>query len=404
MRLYLRMTLLFCWLGIGFSAVAFAAQVKAPIKIGGLFDITGGTGSVGSAYADGVRDCVHYLNDEFGGIDGRPIELLDVDYAYKIPQALAAYRKFKNLGVVAIQGWGTGDTEAMAPLIEKDKIPYFSASYSEHLSDPRITPYNFMVGTTYADQARVALKFIHEHWQDGSRPPRVAFIYNDTGFGRSPFFTVKYQGRTFKAAEDYAAAIGVDVVSRVVISLRALEATPQLMILKRAEPDFAIVQQTSVMATILKDAAKLKLKTRFFALNWAMSNKIAALAGEAAEGCYWTNPFCIWEDDAAGVKLVKTVSQRFHPGKVQPVNYFQGFASMQVLAEGLRRVDGEISGPKLKDSLETLRDYDTGGLTMPISFSPQSHKGSMGLRIYQFQRGRFELLEEVLLPRHLNKP
>ena len=369
------------------------------IKIGGLFDITGGTSSVGTLYAEGMRDYVRYLNEEKGGINGMRIELLDVDYAYKIPQAMAAYKMFKNEKVVAIQGWGTGDTEAMSPLIKKDKIPYFSASYSEHLTDPKVTPYNFIVGTTYVDQARVALKFIKDTWSDKSRKPRVAFIYSNTGFGRSPFFTVKFQGHHFPGAEDYAKEIGVDVVAKPIIGLRALDATPQLLKMKKADPDFAIVQETSVMATILKDAKKLNLRTKFFALNWAMSGKIASLAGDAAEGCYWTNPFCIWEDNDPGVKQAKMISEKYHPGKVQTVNYFQGFTTMMVMAEAISHVEGEITGPKIREALENMKDFDTGGLTVPISFSKTSHKGSMGLRIYQIQKGHFVQVKQVLLSR-----
>ena len=389
------------WL-VAISLMLFCAaptMAAKTIKIGGLFDITGGTGSVGTPYAEGVRDYVRFINEEKGGINGVQIELLDVDYAYKIPQALAAYKKFKTQKVVAIQGWGTGDTEAMSPLIKKDKIPYFSASYSEHLTDPKVTPYNFMVGTTYADQARVALRFIKDTWTDKSRNPRVAFIYNDTGFGRSPFFTVKFQGHDFPGAEDYAKEIGVDVVAKPIIGLRALDATPQLLNMKKADPDFAICQETSVMATILKDAKKLNLRTKFFALNWAMSGKIRDLAGEAAEGCYWTNPFCIWEDDAAGVKQAKMISEKYHPGKVQIVNYFQGFTAMKVMVEAIGRVKGEINGPAIKAALEGMTDFDTGGLTVPVSFSTKSHKGSMGLRIYQIQSGKFVPVKKVVLSR-----
>ncbi len=389
------------WL-VAVSLMLFCAaptMAAKTIKIGGLFDITGGTGSVGTPYAEGVRDYVRFINEEKGGINGMQIELFDVDYAYKIPQALAAYKKFKTQKVVAIQGWGTGDTEAMSPLIKKDKIPYFSASYSEHLTDPKVTPYNFMVGTTYADQARVALKFIKDTWTDKSRNPRVAFIYNDTGFGRSPFFTVKFQGHDFPGAEDYAKEIGVDVVAKPIIGLRALDATPQLLNMKKADPDFAICQETSVMATILKDAKKLNLRTKFFALNWAMSGKIRDLAGPAAEGCYWTNPFCIWEDNDAGVKQAKMISEKYHPDKVQIVNYFQGFTAMKVMSEAIGRVKGEINGPAIKAALEGMTDFDTGGLTVPISFSDKSHKGSMGLRIYQVQKGRFVPIKKVLLSR-----
>ena len=389
------------WLVTVFLVLFCAAPILAAktIKIGGLFDITGDTGLVGTPYAEGVRDYVRYLNEEQGGINGTKIELLDVDYVYKISQAIAAYKKFKHEKVVAILGWGTGDTEAMSPLITKDKIPYFSASYSEQLTDPKVTPYNFMVGTTYVDQARIALKFIKDTWTDKSRKPRVAFIYNDTGFGRSPFFTVKFQGHVFPGAKDYAKEIGVDVVAKTIISLSALDTTLQLRKMKKADPDFAICQETSVMATILKDAQKLNLRTKFFALNWAMSGEIAARAGEAAEGCYWTNPFCTWEDNDSGVKQAKMISQKYHPRKVQSVNYFQGFTTMKVLAEAISRVKGEINGPAIKAALEEMTDFDIGGLTVPISFSAKSHKGSMGLRIYQIQKGHFVPVKRVLLSR-----
>ncbi len=153
------------------------------------------------------------------------------------------------------------------------------------------------------------------------------------------------------------------------------------------------------MATILKDAKKLKLRTKFFALNWAMSGKVAELAGPAAEGCYWTNPFCLWTDDGPGVKEAKAISEKYHPGKVQIVNYFQGFTAMKVMAEAIGHVKGEVTGPAIKAALENMKDFDTGGLTVPISFSAKSHKGSMGLRIYQIQKGKFVPVKKVLLSR-----
>ncbi|MBN2233366.1 MAG: ABC transporter substrate-binding protein [Deltaproteobacteria bacterium] len=377
--------------------VGSPALAAKTIKIGGLFDITGGTGGVGAPYADGVRDCVKSINEQ-GGINGRRVELLDTDYSYKIPQALAAYKKFKNAGVVAIQGWGTGDTEAMSPLVTKDKIPYMSASYSEHLTNPEVTPYNFLVGTTYADQARVALKYIADTWTDKSRRPRVAFIYNDTGFGRSPFFDVDYQKHHFPAAESYCKDVNVDLVDKQIVDLRATDATPQLLNLKKSDPDFVIVQETGVMSVILKDAAKLNLRSKFFALNWAMSEKILQQAGDAAEGCFWTNPFGLWGVDAPGVKAMRAVTEKYRPGQPQIVNYIQGYAAMTVMAEALKRVGDNLTGEAVKDALESLRDYDTGGLcSAPITFTKDSHKGSMGLKIYQVQGGKLVPATDLIM-------
>src|SRR5687768_9132759 len=153
-----------------------------PIKIGGIFDLSGPTSDVGVAYADGVKDRAEQVNAE-GGVEGREIELISDDYAYEVPQAEQLYSRLKSEQVVAIQGWGTGDTEALSPRITQDKIPYFSASYSENVADPAETPFNFVAGMTYSDQMRTVLDFIAE---DAGGPTEVAVFHADTPFGESP--------------------------------------------------------------------------------------------------------------------------------------------------------------------------------------------------------------------------
>jgi branched-chain amino acid transport system substrate-binding protein len=380
---------------LGFVMIASVGFAKPKeIVIGGIFDVTGRTGAVGAPYAEAVRDYVKYLNEN-GGINGMKIKLLDVDYQYKIPQALAAYKNLQGKAI-AIQGWGTGDTEALSPLITRDKIPYMSASYSEHLTDPSLTPYNFLIGVTYADQARVALEFIKQQHK-GPGKPKVCFIYNDTGFGRSPFFTVKYRGKMFPAADAYAKKIGVDVVDTEIVALNALEATSQLLNMQKSGAEWAIVQETKATATVLKDAKKLGLKTKFIALNWGMNKLFAKIAGDAAEGVYWTCPFGLWTDtNLPGVQLMRKVSMKYHPNKKDRiVCYSQGFAAMYVMAEALKRAKS-YTGEGIKNALESLKNLDTGGLTGPITFSSKSHKGSVSLRIYQFQKGKFVAVSDYI--------
>src|SRR5439155_8499352 len=120
--------------------VAAAARAQAPaggeIKVGGIFDLTGITSDVGKSFAQGVRDAVAWTNEN-GGINGKKIRLVDVDYGYKIPEAVAAYKRMTgDEKVVMINGWGTGDTEGLKAQVNQDKIPYVSASFSAHLTDP----------------------------------------------------------------------------------------------------------------------------------------------------------------------------------------------------------------------------------------------------------------------------
>src|ERR671938_1955434 len=127
------------------AARAQTAAAGGEIKVGGIFDLTGITSDVGKSFAQGVRDGVAWTNDN-GGINGKKIRLVDVDYGYKIPEAVAAYKRMVgDEHVIMINGWGTGDTEGLKAQVNQDKVPYLSASFSGHLTDPSKTPYNFFV-------------------------------------------------------------------------------------------------------------------------------------------------------------------------------------------------------------------------------------------------------------------
>ncbi len=366
-----------------FSSVGLAQQT---IKIGGIFDLTGGTGDVGAPYAVGARDYIAYVN-KHGGVNGKKIELIDTDYAYKIPQAVAAYKDQASKGVIAILGWGTGDTEAMAPMIAKDKIPYLSASYSEHLVFDK-TPYNFICATTYSDQARLALKWIKDNWKDKSRAPRVALIYNDTGFGRSPI----------QDAEDFAKKIGIEIVDKEIVGLQDLDATTQLLNMQKKNPDFAINQHTLMAtSTILKDAKKLGLKNKFIGLNWAFSEKLIQIAGDAAEGFMSPMPFAFWtETNVKGVqfmhKVRKEVAGKEDP---QPVNYTQGFIGAYLLVEALKKAGNNLTGENIKKVLES-NTFDMMGLSADIAYKPELRKPNVSAKLYVIKNGKIEPLTGFL--------
>ena len=133
-------------LALGLSTRPADAQT---IKIGNLVDLTGPTSDQGKDIAQGRNDAVQYINEK-GGVNGRKLELVSVEYGFQPPRAVAAYKKFvQDDKVLLVLGYGTPDTEALRPFITKDKVPYISGSYSGHLTDPKQTPYNFPGGIDY---------------------------------------------------------------------------------------------------------------------------------------------------------------------------------------------------------------------------------------------------------------
>ena len=363
-----------------------SAAGAGEIALGGLFDLTGPTSDVGWHYADGVRDYVRYINEEKGGVgNGVTIKLNWVDYQYKIPQAIVAYAKFvKRDRVVAIIGFGTGDSEALKTKIVKDQIPYMSASFSQHLVWP--PKWNFLPVVTYADQVRMVMKYIRSQWQKPENP-KMAIIYNDSGFGRAPL----------EPAKGYAKEIGIDLVGTEVVGLQDLDATSQLLRIKEKGVDFVFMQENFVAtSTVLKDARKLGLEGVIFTGNfWGTGAKLAELAGEAAEGYLGIMPFAIWSDEGVGVQFAHELNARYHPDvKMREPQYIAGLVNamifVQAIEVALKGVGGDpdkVTGKQVFRALEGMKDFDTRGLVTPVGYGPNERRGAKKGRLVTVQNG-----------------
>jgi len=377
------------------AGIACQPAASNTIKIGGIFDLTGPTSDVGISYADGIRDHIDYVNKQ-GGINGKQIELIYEDYAYNVSRAEELYgRLVKEHRVIAIAGWGTGDTEALRSRVASDKIPFMSASYSENLADMTQAPYNFLIGVTYSDQMRIALRYIADTWTDTSRKPRVALIYNDTAFGRSPI----------KDGVAYAEAHGIELVrpvpgeDGVIVDLAAQDATAQLQsIVDAGGADYAIIQETAnATSTILRSARQLDLATKFIALNWGTDEKVIALTGQAAEDLLGTSPFAFPYEDVTGLADMRTALKSL--GKDDSslnIRYIQGWTTAHVLLAGVEKAGPNPSGTSVRAALETLTNFDTGGITAPLTFNANSHKGALALKIYQVKNKRWEPITDYI--------
>ena len=141
-------------------------------------------------------------------------------------------------------------------------------------------------------------------------------------------------------------------------------------------------------------AREMDLPTRFILLNWAADEKFISLCGEAAEGVLGTVPFSfisdVSESAAPGLAEIRAFNRAegTDPSTCN-IRYVQGWVTMQVMAEGIRRAGDDLTGKGIREGLESLTNFETGGITPPITFSPTSHKGAMALRIYQVQEGEW---------------
>ncbi|NCO59945.1 ABC transporter substrate-binding protein [bacterium] len=378
----------------GLCPVAGAAD----IKIGGIMDTTGATSDVGKDYALGMDEAFKWINEQ-GGVNGKKIKYTWFDYGYRIPEAITKYKLLKRLGSIVIMGWGTGDTEALSPTVNKDKLPYVSASYSAHLTNPAKTPYNLFFSSDYSTNARAALTaWFDKKWPGKSgfkenRKPRFAAVY---------MFASPYCSAPIKAIKDQATMLGFEIGPDQDVSLFALDTKSQVMALKEFKPDVCWHGNTtmSVSAT-LRDAYGLGLGADWVVNNWGYDENLPRLAGEAAEGVMGATPIAFYGQNYKNMDIVVAAAKKYNPGVPQEKRLIrtpQAWGDALVTWEALKRADkaGDLTGDGImKKGFETLSLFDIGLGASPITFTATDHRPTTGCLIQEWKGGKFQEVERV---------
>lgn len=364
-----------------------AADVRT-VKVGGLAAITGPTSETGASYAQGREDYFDYL-ESIGGIEGLEIEFIQEDYKYDIQEAQRIYQQLRDRdGVSAILGWGTGDTEALRQQVATDQIPFISASYSEELTNIDESPYNFFVAASYSNQGRMLLEWIKENHEGDD--PTVALFYPDNGFGRSPIEDIK----------SYGDEIGVKVIDEQIVEADATEAQSQLLNMEKKDPDYAIIQNTwDPTAIIIRDAKTLGIDTQFLGLNQAVGEGLLEIAGDAAEGYMGALTGALPYEDVTG--MVEYVEYIESDGRtIDDLDFYHvaGWVAAKVMVEGIKNAaeatDGEITGEDIRAGLESISNFDLGGLAAPVTFTADNHAGTDQIRLAIVESGKWEAMTD----------
>ncbi len=330
------------------------------IKVGAVQPITGRFAFAGVNINAGLEDALMIANEE-GGINGKKIKYIMEDGQYQLDVAVAAFKRIMSRdNPLLMYGESTGLGKAMSPEIKnRYKILYSSTSFSGELADPKENPYMFVPGPTYADMFGILLKYIAKE-KPGAK---VAFFYSDTEFGKDPI----------QAGRDMCKTLGLDLVAEEVAQVGSVDVTSQVLDLKRKTPDFVIFQGFVVdpVQTVIKQCRDFGMKTQFMGTFWGASQMVVNNLGPAAEGYMAVNPYMYWwNDDVPMIKKIKAYTAKTYPKVTSRDNsYMQGFMTGLIFVECLKRADkaGDLNGPGLVKALQSIKDFDSGGLSAPFT-------------------------------------
>ncbi|MEW6048057.1 MAG: ABC transporter substrate-binding protein [Bacillota bacterium] len=365
-------------LAVMLGAPSVQAGAVPTVKVGAIITYTGPTSDVGVHYADGIRDYFRWLAEEKGGVVDSAagpvrVELVWTDDQYNPQMAVTALQRFiSEEKIVALISWGTGPNVAMKPVVNSAHVPTLSASFHAGLLEAP-GAYNFFISMPYDDHMRILLNYIKEQLAPG-QAPRIAFSVHPSPYGRSPL----------AAGKAWAEQMGWPVVAQQELASDVLDATSQVLELRRQRAEFVLFQNTAPpVAVFLRDARRNGLRAQYLAIHYAGGEELLHLGGANADGVITTSATVTWPTDVPGMAFVRSLNQRYHPDiAVRPPHYAQGVVTAQTVVEGIRRARA-LTGEGVKDALEALNNFDTGGVAPPITFTPQRHWGADYVLLYR---------------------
>ncbi|MBU2926562.1 ABC transporter substrate-binding protein [Colwellia sp. 4_MG-2023] len=367
------------------------AQAQDSVFVGHLADMSGPTAFVGKNYADGVRDSLAYINAN-GGISGTRLESETIDYAYKVPQAIANYKKWKTRkNMVAMQGWGTADTEALISFVARDKTPVFSASYSGHLTDPtaknphtkKPAPYNFFYGASYSDACRGLVQWAADDWKKQGKDgkPKFTHIGANHPFPNAP-----------KAAcAEYAEELGFNVLPPVVISMKPGDFKAQCLSIKSSGSNYGYIGNLGgSVQSLVKSCSTVGVDIQFMSNIWGGDKEVFAAAGEGIQDYIFPTMTPFWGDDVPGMKLLREISKMSdESGKEERVHhYIRGVCSTYFMKEAMEwaKDNGGITGENIKKGMYVHKDWVPKGLEgvcLAANWTSEDHRGVNQVNIYK---------------------
>lgn len=355
----------------------FAGEVpgvtKDKIIIGTISPLTGKIAMVGVPIANAIKDYFSYINKQ-GGINGRRVDVICEDGKYDPPQAIASLKKLIDRDKIfaCASTSGTPITSALSPTISREKLPSMAPIPSYGIFGLKSPKYIFSYGAYYAEQ--VVFNIEHILFTLRAKNPRIAFFYQDDEFGKDGY-------RGFKAAvEKY----NLNVVATEKYTRGAIDISSQVLNMKRANPDFLIITAIpSHSIMLLKEAKRQGLRVPIFSCANARLEVVIKVTGDASENYYCAEYIALPnETHIPGMaKLIEIRNKRNPKSKVPPKYHILSYVNALILGEGLKRAGKDLNREKLRDALESIKDFDTKGLTGPISFSPRDHCPLTAMRV-----------------------
>ena len=335
----------------------------------------------------GMRLVIERVNAR-GGIHGRRLVAKGYPRGTEnfVEQAVTnAKRLVEEDGVFLLFNFGGPASVRIGAYAMKARVPYlFPHTALLTLDGAR---YVFTSYPRYDGESRVMLRYLAS--KRGLK--RIGVIYAPNAYGKY------FKDRVAELADE----LGYTFAGHRALVRRPENAIEEMRALRASEPD-------AVIMALYPEGARKVIEAKA-ELGWSDLRLVSS--GPLTDEQYLSVPggfangtlgFCHYPDpntsDAPGVAAYRELMKDHFPGKALNRYSLYGYVVGTLVVEGLERAGRELTRESFVDAMETIRDWDSGGILPPVTFTPSNHHAQRAGMICELTEGRFVPLTDWIWP------
>jgi branched-chain amino acid transport system substrate-binding protein len=351
-------------------------QKATEFRIGVVLPLTGDLANFGKTVLNGAQLS---LDDFLLDNPKMAVRLIPEDSQAKPAVAVSAFQKLIDAdGVNVVIGSLTSSaTLAMAPIAQQRKVLLISPTSSNpKLSDAG--PFFFRVWPSDSFDGRVAAEYCFSNL--GFRKAGIIYLNNDYALGLKNVFA-----NTFS-----------QIGGGVTFTDSYLENTTDFrtLLTKASQEGLDVLYlpgHPRGIGTILKQARELDVNITFFSNVAAEDKEFITIAGDAADGLYFTAPaFNMETESSSTTKLfIQHYKERF--SDTPDIHAVKGYEAMSVLLTAMK--EGKYSSDEIKDFMHEKTSFE--GISGNFSFDRNGDVVTpMSVKRY-YPKGKIKILESI---------
>ncbi|MBD3306556.1 ABC transporter substrate-binding protein [candidate division KSB3 bacterium] len=365
--------------------LAFGALAQEPIKIAGMYNLTGGMSSIDAPGLNGAKLQAKLINEAGGVLDGQMIEVVGYDTKTDQEATAKAARRALSEGVIA--GVGYGDTTfvmAAAPLFQEKGVPFVTSGATHPMLPQWVGDYMFMAPFGDDDQSFA----IADYTIEDLKAQNIA-VWTDNSMDFTKALSKFYKQRIEE--------LGGNIVLEDFFMMGDKDFSAQIARLKNADP-----KPDAVFVSAIPNEAGLTVKQiREAGMTLPIvsgdgfdTELVTTVPGPKLANDVYFSTHTYREDTRPEVlSFIEEYEKEY--GR-PPENAFAalGFDAVGLIADAIERA-GTTDGPALRDALAATKGYKA--VTGEITYSRPSGVPVKGVSIISVHNGEYKV-EEVWMP------